>query len=342
MSSEQLTTAVAPNNSPAAMAVVPSDRSAWRAWRALVWMSLQRQARARQMVWIALGLLAFAVAFVAIQTKAGRWGMHQWRYPRRDGATYLTWVNQTQTLAGAIQRSPGAHGIQHAVLGSVNAILTPDMKNDQGRPIEPAGFLVFSQSVVLMLYLPFLLPIWSLAFGTEAIGGERESHSLIWLLSRPLSRPMIYLAKFVALLPWSLGLNLGGFALICLVAGPPGRLAFSLFWPAIACATLAFASLFLIFGAFFRRPAVVAILYSFCLEVVLGNMPGYLKRVSLSFYTRCLMYDRMGELGVEPDRAAVFLPVDGTTALAVLIGTTVALLGLGMVLFSRTQYHEVD
>ena len=35
-------------------------------------------------------------------------------------------------------------------------------------------------------------------------------------------------------------------------------------------------------------------------------------------------------------------PVDGTTALCVLIGGTVVLLGVGMLLFSRTQYHEVD
>ena len=71
-------------------------------------------------------------------------------------------------------------------------------------------------------------------------------------------------------------------------------------------------------------------------------MPGYLKRVSVGFYSRCLMYDTLGELGVEADRAGVFLPVSGTTALGVLIGSTAALLCLGMLLFSRTQYHEVD
>ena len=69
---------------------------------------------------------------------------------------------------------------------------------------------------------------------------------------------------------------------------------------------------------------------------------GYLKRVSVGFYSRCLMYDQLGSLGVEADRSAVFLPVDGTTALVVLIGATAALLGVGMLLFSRTQYHEVD
>ncbi len=342
MSSEQLTASVPQTDRPSAVAAPSPEPSAWRAWRALVLLSLQRQARARQMVWIALALLLFAVAFVAIQTQAGRWGMHKWRAPRRDGPLLSTWVAETQTVAGLVHTSPGAHSLQHGILGSVNVIISPNLEDENGEPFVATGFMIFTQSVVLSLFLTFLLPIWSLAFATESIGGERESQSLIWLLSRPLSRPMIYLAKFVALLPWSLGLNLGGFALVCLVAGAPGRLAFSLFWPAVAWTTLAFSALFLLFGAYFRRPAVVAIVYSFCLEVVLGNMPGYLKRVSVGFYSRCLMYQELADLKVEPDRPGIFLPVDGTTALAVLIGGTVVLLGLGMLLFSRTQYHEVD
>src|SRR3954465_13170134 len=87
--------------------------SALRAWLALVSMSFQRQARARQMVWIALGLLALAAAVVAINTartrfsglahwessneglptfsrKAG-WGMFHWRYPVRQGPAIDEW-----------------------------------------------------------------------------------------------------------------------------------------------------------------------------------------------------------------------------------------------------------
>ena len=70
-----------------------------------------------------------------------------------------------------------------------------------------------------------------------------------------------------------------GFALLCLAAGPPGRLALRLYWPAVVWATLAFTALFLLLGAYFRRPAVMAIVYSFCLEVVLGNMPATRKLV---------------------------------------------------------------
>jgi len=337
---------VVSSNNPA-----PADESApaedgpssIRAWWALVALSLRRQARARQMVWIALSLLAFAVIWVAVNTAWGRWGMSHWRFPRgRGGMTYVEWNYRTQMIMGLVHHSPGAHAVQNAVFGSCGVILSPNGTNDRGEPLGIAAFQVFSQSVVFSIFLSFLLPLWSLSFATESLGGERESQSLIWLLSRPLSRPGIYLAKFVALLPWSVGLNIGGFALLCLAAGPQGRMALSLYWPAVTCATLAFAALFFLFGAYFRRPAVVAIVYSFCLEVVLGNMPGYMKRVSVGFYTRCLMYEQVENYGIQPDRPGVFLPVDGITAALVLVGSALALLGLGMWLFSRTQYHDLD
>src|SRR5262249_22150209 len=108
--------------------------------------------------------------------------------------------------------------------------------------LDNTGFFVFSTSVVFLIFTGFLLPILSLSFSTEALGGEREGRTLVWLFSRPLPRWSVYLAKFFALLPWSVGLNLGGFALLCYLAGAPGRLAFSLFWPAVLGATLAYSA----------------------------------------------------------------------------------------------------
>jgi ABC-type transport system involved in multi-copper enzyme maturation permease subunit len=308
-------------------------------------------------VWIALLLLLFCVAWVGLWTRLGLWGMHHWRYPWRNGHTIATWVDEVQIVESVVHRSPGAHGLQHALLGSCRAVLDPQARvnqlNAEGRPaMDPDGrpvlgrvlgvsaFQVFTRSVVFTVFLTFLLPLWSLSFATDALGAEREGNTLVWLLTRPLPRPAIYLAKFVALLPWAVGLNVGGFALICLAAGAPGAVAFRLFWPAVAAGTLAFAALFYLLGAVFRWPAVLAIIYSFCLEVVLGNMPGYLKRVSVGFYARCLMYERSADYGVEPEKLSVFLPVEGATAMTVLLGATAVLLALGAWVFSRLETRE--
>ncbi len=307
----------------------PDSLSPMRAWCYLVSLSWQRQARASQMVWIAVGLLLFIVSLEAIFTSMDAWSMRNWRWPFRQGPTYLQWADEIQIWFSIPDASAGGQGVQAALAAAVRGI------------IHTSGFTIFSHWAVFLLFLSFLLPMFNLSFATEALGGERESNSLIWLLSRPLPRGAIYLAKFAALLPWTLGLSLGGFGLLCLAGGKHGWLAFRLYWPAVLAATLAFSSLFYLMGAWFRRPAVAAIVYAFFLEVILGNMPGYMKRISIGFYTRCMMFDAAGAFGIQPERPDIFLPVEGTTALMVLLGVTIALLGIGTFLFSRSQYQEI-
>src|SRR5260221_116533 len=146
------------------------NSSPMRAWGELLWLSIRRQARMRQMVWIALALLGLAVLAVGLITLFGSWR-----------------------------------------LGDRRVRMPP---------------------------------------------------------SRP--QPVIYVAKYLAALPWCLGLNLLGFAAICLAGGEPGWLALRLFWPAVACGTLAYAALFHLIAALFRRPAVVGIVYSFFFEMLVG------------------------------------------------------------------------
>jgi ABC-2 type transport system permease protein len=71
-----------------------------------------------------------------------------------------------------------------------------------------------------------------------------------------------------------------------------------------------------------------------------GNLPGHIKRFSISFYVRCLMFDGAHQIGVQPERSAIYLPVSGPFALAVLITATFAFLAVGMVVFARREYLE--
>jgi hypothetical protein len=320
--------------------VTPSPRhpvtpSAWRAWLALVRVSWQRQARAHLMVWIALGLLAFmALLLVLISPRA--WDWRNWRTPTRRALPQGQLVRPAVWALSVLPLDPGSGSWQRAASGAYQAVLfSPEAR-------ARAAFTRFSDVVVFTLFTTFLLPLWSLSFATEALGREREDRNLLWLLTRPLSRPAIYLAKYLAVLPWALGLNLGGFAVLCLAAGEPGQTALGLYWPAVFWGTLAFTALFHLMGAWFRRAAVVAILYSFFLETILGNLPAYWKRASISFYTRCLMYDRAQGLGIEPEKPLLYLPVGGTAACGVLLGVTVGLLALGMFVFSRREYLDLS
>jgi ABC-type transport system involved in multi-copper enzyme maturation permease subunit len=330
----------------------PSAPSLLRAWLALVGLSIRRQARMRQMVWIALGLLGLVLVSVLgrrfipnrpwipnrpqllspAATEArdhDPWGQFSWRFPRRDPRmTYGDYSVALNVLAEATPIRPEAAAIVRMAAASFEAIL------------QTSRFQIFASRVLFSLFVSFLLPLWSLSFATEAFGGEREARSMVWLLTRPLPRWSIYLAKYLGVLPWVLGFNIGGFALICLAAGEPGRFAFRLFWPGVAVSGVAFASLFHLFGAAVRRPTVVALGYSFFLETILGDMPGLLKRVSVTFYTRCIMFDTAAEYGLTPERPSVYQPVSGETAWLVLISATVVLLAAGMWWFSRAEYRE--
>jgi ABC-2 type transport system permease protein len=300
-----------------------------RAWWYLVRLCLQRQSRSHQMVWIALILMAFTATVVVMNTAAGRWGMAEWRFPRRVGPTFEQYVSSYQKAQLILPWNSPAAATQVALLNATRFVL------------DESGFFVFTNWIVYSVFLSFLLPIWSLSFATEALGGEREAGTLIWLLTRPLPRWSIYLAKYVALLPWGLGLNLGGFAVLCLAAGRPGTLALERFWPAVLLGSLAFCSLFHLLGACFRRAAVVGLVYSFFLEIILGNMPGLMKRVSIGFYARCMMFERAQSIGVQPPKSTEYLAVDTSTALWALLAISTASLLIGMVVFARTEYQDL-
>ena len=104
--------------SPSHLATLSPDRTASsiRAFFYLVWLSVQRQARARQMVLIALGLLIFTFTLVALNTAGGRWTMHRWRAVR-GGPNFQEAVNQMQAGAAvASAAAPLGTGITEAVL----------------------------------------------------------------------------------------------------------------------------------------------------------------------------------------------------------------------------------
>ena len=279
------------------------------------------------MVWIALGLLALMMLIVIINTQAERWTMAGWTY---QGATYTTHLDNLGHTGMLPWGAPEA-AIHQMATAAYRAAVE-----------EGSGFFVFSNLIVFSMFTTFLLPLWSIAFATEGLGREREAQNLLWVLTRPIPRPAIFLAKYVALLPWCLLLNFGGFTLLCLAGGRHGRLALEVYWPAVFWATLAFSALFHMMGACLRRSAVVALLYAFFIETIMGNLPGQFKRLSISFYTRCLMFDRAHEFGVYPERPLWYMPVNGTTACLVLAGITAVCLIVGALVFTWNEYLDVN
>jgi hypothetical protein len=347
---------------------IPS--SALTAFVVLIAQSFQRHWRVRQMGWVSLGLLSMVVMWVAAVTAStAGWGLENQRI-RRTRITYGDYAREL-ALDGRYWKfseefEAARHPPLHAIgdppptrpVRLVHAMETPSPLDPFGESLKSLilsipqailqsekfrhdwAFMNYSRAAVLGAYVGFILPLFTLAYASGALGTDRESRSLIWLTTRPIPRSAIYLAKFLGMLPWCLLFSGGGFVALCLAGGSLGREALQLYWPAALAATFAFAALFHLIGAIFRRPVVVGLVYVFFFEALVAALPGSLKLLSLSFYARSLMYNGAAAAGYPVDMLEIPEAVSSSTAWMVLTIATVAITGFGMWLFSRMEYRD--
>jgi ABC-type transport system involved in multi-copper enzyme maturation permease subunit len=325
-----------------------------RATWVLVLQSFQRHWQVREMGWVALGLLSLVLIWdAAISHSAAGWGLEN-RRVRRTQITYRDYAEQLRPHG----RYDALEAPEQAAKRTVNPLEHP-------APLEPLrdsltslmlsipqavllsekfrgdwSFAHFVRSVMMGAYLSFVLPMFTLAYASGALGAERENRSLIWLMTRPMPRSLIYLAKFVGTLPWCLLFGFGGFAALCVAGGEPGRIAFRLFWPTALAGTIAFSALFHLIGSLFRRPIVVGLVYVFFFEFLVAILPGSMKLLSMTFYLRSLMYNAAVEAGYPGSLFEQSGPVSATAAWSVLASAAFGVTILGMILFSRSEYRD--
>ncbi len=326
--------------------------SAFRAWCVLVVQSFQRHWRVRQMGWVSLGLLGVVVFWVALVTARGGWNFADQRARRSAGsnaqeAERLLPGNRYLALG---DDAAGKPLLPHEVPTPFNPtedalrsllLSVPEAVVMSDRFLYEWGFVTYSRWVIHLVFLGFVLPLFTLSYASGAFGTDRETRSLVWLMTRPIPRGGIYLAKFVGTLPWCLAFGVGGFAAVCAAGGPFGREALARYWPAAAMATVAFAALFHLIGALFRRPVVVGLVYVFFFEAVVAALPGSLKLLSLTFYARSLMYNEAAAADYPVDLLpAMSAAVSSETAWAVLAAAPVGITLLGTWLFGRSEYRD--
>jgi ABC-2 type transport system permease protein len=216
---------------------------------------------------------------------------------------------------------------------------------------EDFAFTNFSRWMVFTLYLAFLLPLFTLAYATGAIGTEREGRTLLWLTTRPLPRWAVYVAKLLGMMPWCVGACAVAFAVLGLAGGEQGRKAIGVFWPEVLAGAVAFGCVFHMVGAVFRRPTIVGLVYVFFFETLVANLPGGLKQFSLNYYLRSLFYNRLSAATTHPtpdgpqqtvkvEGLDAYQPAEPEVAWIVLLVVAVAVTALGAWLFTRMEPKE--
>jgi ABC-2 type transport system permease protein len=194
---------------------------------------------------------------------------------------------------------------------------------------------------LMQVYLSLVLPLCTLAFAAGGIGGDREDRTLLFVLIRPLPRPAILLAKFVGTLPLALGIASASFYAFCRLAGDVGAAAFADYLPAVFYCTLAYVGLFHLFAVSFRHATILALIYALLIEWLLGLAPGVVKRITINYYGRTLMFASGSADGLRTPDPHWFEPLSASAAQWTLVGIALVSLLLAMIVFQRREYRDL-
>lgn len=200
------------------------------------------------------------------------------------------------------------------------------------------AFKAFSDFLAIV-FVGFLVPVAALAYGTGSLGADREDRTLLFLLMRPIPRWLVALTKFAATLPATLGLTTGGFWIYCRLAGPAGVVAHQLFLATVIQMTVAYLALFYLFAVVSRHSTILALIYAFFVEWLLGNMPGIVKRVAINYYGRSIMYSVGAADGLV--RPPWFEPMSAAEASWTLMVVTCVSLAAAVLIFQLREYRDL-
>lgn len=201
-------------------------------------------------------------------------------------------------------------------------------------------------SLALNAALGFSLVILSVVFATGVIAQEQEQKTIVYLLTRPLPRWRILMAKYAAAVCAIVATVWGSLVLLEMVTVGPRQLLHSGLGTdlkVVILGALAYGGLFLLLATFARAALIIGLLFGFGWETLVPQFPGMFKMVSLMSYVRGLSPHKPVEHDSMEIREALgsFLatnPITPTLSWIVLVATAVLCTFLAVVLFSTREY----
>lgn len=231
-----------------------------------------------------------------------------------------------------------AAAVPLAVLPAALALLWRAAAAAKGGAAEPE---VVYNTLCGGLIFGFTLVILAVLFGTGVISQELEGRTIGYLLTRPVPRARILLAKFLGAFA---GITLTVWLSTILLA-LAARVSWEPVWRDLAvlpAGALAYGGLFLLVAAALDRPLIYGLFFAFGWESWIPLMPGNFQRVSVMTYLRVLAPhpkppDEEGDI---TDVLAALNPTTITPGHArwVLLGVILVALGLALWVFSRREY----
>lgn len=207
-------------------------------------------------------------------------------------------------------------------------------------PARVGGWTLAFLGLEVLLYLQTVVILVPLLQATSLIKDDEEEGTLVYLLTRPVPRGQMLLAKFAAMLLVTAGALVAGqltFQAAFAWAGPDPYPAFAHGWRfmlAGALAALAYGSLFTLLGLVTRRGMILGIVYGFLSEFVLQFFPVVLRQLTVMHHLRSIALS--GEVLPEELKRLPGLTdfSDPWSSGLVLVVSSAGLLGLGTLAIS--------
>jgi ABC-2 type transport system permease protein len=176
---------------------------------------------------------------------------------------------------------------------------------------------VWGDDVLIGLGLSVVLPLTALIVGTSALGSEIDDGTVVHILTKPLPRREIILAKLavafgITVLVAAVPLGIAG-----AIAGP-ARLGLGLAAGAVV-GGFAYAAIFVALSLVTRRPVAFGLLYLLVWESLLSSVLSGTKQFSVQQYTLTIA-DRLAANDLV--QGAVSLPVAIVMSVVLIVGGT--------------------
>ncbi|MFF4603945.1 ABC transporter permease subunit [Streptomyces sp. NPDC001339] len=164
-----------------------------------------------------------------------------------------------------------------------------------------------------------MVPLIGVIAGTGAIGPEIDDGSVVYLLSKPVSRPTIILTKLLV----SIGVTVAFSAVPVLLAGyllngNSQQIAVG-YAVAAAIASVAYSALFLLFGTISRHAVVFGLVYALVWEAFVGNLVPGARTLSIQQWALAIGQRAAGDGAISSD---VQLPLAICLLTALTVGAT--------------------
>jgi ABC-type transport system involved in multi-copper enzyme maturation permease subunit len=218
------------------------------------------------------------------------------------------------------------------------------VRNGARSTILVPGPIVFGY-VMWMLYLTVVVPILGVFYGTSLMADEVEDKTITYLFVRPIRRGAVLLGKYLAYVVCTVFVVLPSVVLVYLLIVPiNGTLGGSFIdllkdLVLLTMGLAVYGAVFAFIGAKLKRPLLVGLIFIFGWEPAAMALPGYMKRLTVSYYIQGLVPHAIPNTGIVSAIQNVFREIPTLTTSLFWLGLIwIVFLSLGAYVVERREY----